>query len=957
MLPIPVLSQERQTDLRVLVDVSGSMQKNDPQNLRRDALRLLIGLVPDDARIGIWSFGQYVNMQVKPDFPTKQWKKNARKEANKIHSRGLYTNIEDTLIKSTWDWKKSDPKWNRHLILLTDGRVDISKQASKNAASRQRILNKILPQLKSAGVKVHTIALSNKADHELLKQLAKNTDAWYESVDNADKLKRVFLHLFEKSTPTDTLPLQGNRFEVDNSIDDMTVLVFRDKDSKPTSIVRPDNTGFQFGQIPRNVEWHHDAGFDLITVHKPQKGQWRINAAIDPDNRVKIITNLKLRVSEIPNNIPKGEMFKLDAALYESGQLLNNKELLSLVDMHLVASYSDGTKIFDSSMKMSKSVGHYVADVSGLEKMGEVNILLRAVGPTFRREFRHQIRVLDSPVSLKVEQEGDQYFITVTENPLLVQTGTLQLALRFDGDATAYHVPKQGANLWQASIDKAYASQRFVILARAKLIGNKGFQTQLSGVLPEPVIEDFDPLSFEVKEDEIGFSVIAKEKLGMLQIGTLRLNIKLENEEEKIRFMKSGAGIWQAKIANKFAEKTLSIAADAYKLSGIPYQKAYEVKLPISGYPLETENERRDSDKEGSQSKSVDGAENEADSADEDTSTNEESLVDEKNEKKESDWLFITISIVVINILLGVGGYFGYRYWKNSETAIGDDFDSDEEVMDAISSSFDDNEVKEVVESKPPQVDKQVDAEPVPEEEDFEAQRKAPEPPEAVSLDVDPSDSKQELAYEGDTILPDMLDENKPDDLPELDDILEEGTDEADEPVETNDEDLADAWGAALEESGDAPKEEGDTEASDDTDTGSDEDLADAWGAALEESGDVPKEDAAAEANDDTDTGSDEDLADAWGAALEESGDLPKEEGATEACDDAGTGSDEDLADAWGAALEESGDVPKEEGATETSDDAGTGSDEDLADAWGAALEESGDMPKEDDKAKVKKDE
>jgi len=51
-------------DVRVLIDISGSMKKNDPNNLRRPALRLLVGLLPEDSRAGVWTFGQYVNMQV-----------------------------------------------------------------------------------------------------------------------------------------------------------------------------------------------------------------------------------------------------------------------------------------------------------------------------------------------------------------------------------------------------------------------------------------------------------------------------------------------------------------------------------------------------------------------------------------------------------------------------------------------------------------------------------------------------------------------------------------------------------------------------------------------------------------------------------------------------------------------------------------------------------------------------
>jgi hypothetical protein len=83
------------TDLRVLIDVSGSMKHNDPHNLRAPALRLLVGLVPEGSRAGVWTFGRFVNMPVKLGRVNQTWKQMARAEAGKIHSNGLFTNIEE----------------------------------------------------------------------------------------------------------------------------------------------------------------------------------------------------------------------------------------------------------------------------------------------------------------------------------------------------------------------------------------------------------------------------------------------------------------------------------------------------------------------------------------------------------------------------------------------------------------------------------------------------------------------------------------------------------------------------------------------------------------------------------------------------------------------------------------------------------------------------------------------
>ena len=163
-------------DVRVLIDISGSMKHNDPQNLRAPALRLLTGLLPKGTRAGVWTYGQYVNMLVPLGDVDDAWKKQADQAAATINSFGLFTNIEDAMQRATRDWREADDHSQRSLIMLTDGLVDVSKDPAVDAASRERIINKILPRLRDAKVKINAIALSSEADHTLLQQLASATD-------------------------------------------------------------------------------------------------------------------------------------------------------------------------------------------------------------------------------------------------------------------------------------------------------------------------------------------------------------------------------------------------------------------------------------------------------------------------------------------------------------------------------------------------------------------------------------------------------------------------------------------------------------------------------------------------------------------------------------------------------------------------------------------------------------
>jgi uncharacterized protein with von Willebrand factor type A (vWA) domain len=162
-------------DFRVVIDVSGSMKKTDPQNLRVPALKLINGLIPSGSRAGVWIFGKYVDMAVKWGEVNDSWRQRADLGADKIHSNALLTNIESALARARVGWDKPDPGRKRILLLLTDGKVDVSKDPAKNEKSRNQVLTASLQALKKAGAEVHSIALSDATDEVLLRQLALET--------------------------------------------------------------------------------------------------------------------------------------------------------------------------------------------------------------------------------------------------------------------------------------------------------------------------------------------------------------------------------------------------------------------------------------------------------------------------------------------------------------------------------------------------------------------------------------------------------------------------------------------------------------------------------------------------------------------------------------------------------------------------------------------------------------
>jgi len=493
------------SDVRVVIDVSGSMKKNDPQNLRSPAVRMLVGLMPAKAKSGIWTFGKYVNMQVKHGAVTSSWKKLAMLEAKKIHSRGLYTNIEEALRKTSRGWDKPNRKEQRHLILLTDGMVDVSKDPLENEASRKRILNSIVPKLKKAGVIIHTIALSSNADKKLMSALSGITDGWYEAVDNAEDLQRAFLHIFEKSTNVDTVPLDNNNFSIDNSIKDMTVLVFRKPNASETKLTTPAKTKWSYKNHPKNVSWHQDTGYDLISVKNPEVGKWLINAAIDPENRVMVVTNLKLATGNFPNNIMYGDTLNLTAKLIQDGKTVTQERLLNLVKFnvykHTGADKPDAhptqaapqddsgaksqTPMLDDGSASDQLAGDGVYSVAFNtdQTSGDVTLIFQAKSTAFEREVRHIIKIHDTPADLNITQQADgQFKLEVAPRMELLIPHTVSVQVRLP-DGSKKTLQQDDDDKWSSLMAKEHAGKRITVTLVGTRVNDKPFQVDFDKVL------------------------------------------------------------------------------------------------------------------------------------------------------------------------------------------------------------------------------------------------------------------------------------------------------------------------------------------------------------------------------------------------------------------------------------------------------------------------------------------
>lgn len=382
----------QRTEIRVLIDASGSMRSNDPSNLRAPSLRLLARLLPDGVVAGAWQFGDDTADLVPLGRVDERWRQAALERAARVGSRDMYTDVEAAILTATADWARPAKGVRREVIILTDGIIDVAEGKAESAASRQRLLAVQLAQLQRAGVTVNTIALSKKSDAALMQSLAKGTGGYHETVTRADGLERAFLRMFEASTAPDSLPLKDNAFIVDDSIREVTLVAFRTPDDPPTRLVQPDGETISAATAPANIRWEQDEGYDLITIEGPDAGKWQLEARADPDNRALILTDLQLRTTELAGTVTRPRDRDLQVALLNRGERVEADAILDSTVFTVRVIGPDGTGR-ELPLNPGRRRGAFKAVLPALNVPGRHDVIVSAESPTFMRERRQSLLV------------------------------------------------------------------------------------------------------------------------------------------------------------------------------------------------------------------------------------------------------------------------------------------------------------------------------------------------------------------------------------------------------------------------------------------------------------------------------------------------------------------------------------------------------------------------------------
>jgi uncharacterized protein (TIGR03503 family) len=385
------------------------------------------------------------------------------------------------------------------VILLTDGMVDIDRDNALNRKERQRILNKVLTMYQQAGITLHTIALSDNADKNLLNKLALGTDGKVAVAKNAEELMSVFLQVFNQAVPLEAIAFDGDRFAVDSSIEEFTALIFRQKGAKPTTVVSPDGQQYTKDTKDARVNWYHTSRYDLITVKEPLEGEWGVLADVEPQSRVTVVSDLSVAVRSMPTNIPVDEVIQTSLVLREENKTITRPEFLGLLNITAnITSPTGNNWSQDLSSNEVPSDGIYSATFNQFSEQGEYTINFVVEGKTFNRQYTHQLSVR-TPFAVNT-QKSKANGLTTFSVEVLAQSTTVDVSKTTvtgvvkspSGKVNKADFTSQQDGTWILAVS-AKESGDYIVNIRVNSVSNKSVREKIT----------LDPLRLSTNEDNI----------------------------------------------------------------------------------------------------------------------------------------------------------------------------------------------------------------------------------------------------------------------------------------------------------------------------------------------------------------------------------------------------------------------------------------------------------------------
>ncbi|MGH8590974.1 MAG: vWA domain-containing protein, partial [Gammaproteobacteria bacterium] len=167
-------------EIVLLIDNSGSMRKNDPQSLTKQAVAQFVQSSPAGLRMALIMFDKKVEV-LAPLTPINETTRlDLLTRLDRIDFKGQLTNSGEALRRAIETLKQpGEPEGaKKTVVFMSDGIIDTGNPA-RDLQAAETMRGELATAALEADIRIFTIAFTNNADIQLMQDLAKATDGRY----------------------------------------------------------------------------------------------------------------------------------------------------------------------------------------------------------------------------------------------------------------------------------------------------------------------------------------------------------------------------------------------------------------------------------------------------------------------------------------------------------------------------------------------------------------------------------------------------------------------------------------------------------------------------------------------------------------------------------------------------------------------------------------------------------
>ncbi len=386
-------SKDEAIDAILLLDSSGSMQRNGLRNLRDQGAKLFTRFLSARDRIAIFEFDKETRLILDFTEVTPENLNKIEQAIERVSAEGTHTDLEAPVRAAFQLFDRGGRKEStKSVILLSDGKMDPHKSRGSAEALTKELFEHDLSLLRRNSIQLFSLSLSKDTDKELLAKLALKANGLHWYAPDMNTIHQSFSELFLALKNPQYLPIEGEGFEIDSDTEEVTFYVARKDNSQDVVLVNPRGIRISNTSIPSDVKWFKGEMFDIITIKNPKAGMWSFQGVDELDSFATLLSNIKLQVHWPKTNLTVGEEARIIARLVEDGKLISKPGIddVSYYNYKIINT-ATGQKVASGSLKDKGSDGDEVAGdnvysaVVKLDQEGDYKAFASAITPTFSR--------------------------------------------------------------------------------------------------------------------------------------------------------------------------------------------------------------------------------------------------------------------------------------------------------------------------------------------------------------------------------------------------------------------------------------------------------------------------------------------------------------------------------------------------------------------------------------------